>query len=141
MEKEADDMAEDALIPAALWESSAARVNAAPMAVYELSQRAEVHMAVVAGQVRFEHNNCRLFSQFVVRGRLGVCMRGSELRWSRGDGIWLTRVGGCHEESWECDCVRTRLKNFALLVMDKCGGEIHEGWATLFGEEEPALVP
>ncbi|MDE0197042.1 MAG: hypothetical protein OXH93_01205 [Caldilineaceae bacterium] len=37
MEKEADDMAEDALILAALWESSAVRVKAAPMAVYELS--------------------------------------------------------------------------------------------------------
>ena len=68
MEKEADEMAEDMLIPAALWESSAAKVNPTPMAVYELSQRAGVHMAVAAGRVRYEHNSCRLLSRFVGRG-------------------------------------------------------------------------
>ena len=71
MEKEADDLAEVALIPAELWESSAAKVNPTPMAVYELSQQAEVHMAVAAGRVRYEHNNYRLLSQFVGRGEVG----------------------------------------------------------------------
>lgn len=52
IEQEADKMAENALIPVELWESSAARVNAAPMAVYEFSQWAEVQMAVAAGGVR-----------------------------------------------------------------------------------------
>ena len=71
MEKEADDLAENALIPPDLWESSAARVNPTPMAVYELSQRAEVHMAVAAGRVRYAHNNYRLLSQFVGKGEVG----------------------------------------------------------------------
>ena len=71
MEKEADEVAENALIPPALWQSSAASVNPTPMAVYELSQRAEVHMAVAAGRVRYEHNNYRLLSQFVGRGEVG----------------------------------------------------------------------
>lgn len=57
MGKEADEMTEDALGPAALWASSAARVNSTPMAVYELSQRAEVHKADAAGRVRYEHYN------------------------------------------------------------------------------------
>ena len=71
MEKEADEMAEDALIPPDLWESSAASVDPTPMAVYELSQRAEVHMAVAAGRVRYTHKNYRLLSQFVGRGEVG----------------------------------------------------------------------
>ena len=41
------------------------------MAVYELSQRAEVHMAVAAGRVRYTHKNYRLLSQFVGRGEVG----------------------------------------------------------------------
>ncbi len=71
MEKEADEMAEDALIPPELWASSAANAAPTPMAVYELSQRAEVHMAVVAGRVRYANNNYRLLSQFVGRGAIG----------------------------------------------------------------------
>ncbi|MCY3708610.1 MAG: ImmA/IrrE family metallo-endopeptidase [Caldilineaceae bacterium] len=76
MEKEADEMAENALIPPELWKSSAARANPTPMAVYELSQRAEVHMAVAAGRVRYEHNNYRLLSQFVGRGEVGRLFEG-----------------------------------------------------------------
>ena len=71
MEKEADEMAENVLVPPALWGSSATRENPTPMAVHELSQRAEVHMAVAAGRVRYGHNNCRLLSQFVGRGEVG----------------------------------------------------------------------
>ena len=67
MEREADDSAENAFMPAALRESSAVRVNPTPMAVYELSQRAGVHMAVAAGRVRYEYNSFRLLSQFVGR--------------------------------------------------------------------------
>ena len=71
IEKEADEMAENALIPPELWKFSAASVNPTPMAVYELSQRAEVHMAVAAGRVRYAHNNYRLLSQFVGKGEVG----------------------------------------------------------------------
>ncbi len=71
MEDEADKAAEDALIPPEVWESSPASERPTPMAVYELSQRAEVHMAVVAGRVRYEHRNYRLLSQFVGRGEVG----------------------------------------------------------------------
>ena len=76
IEQEADETAENALIPLGLWESSAARENPTPMAVYELSQRAGVHMAVAAGRVRYEHNNYRLLSQFVGRGEVGRLFEG-----------------------------------------------------------------
>lgn len=55
MEKEADEMAENALIPAELWESSARRVIPTPMAVCELSQCAGVHLAVATGRMRYEN--------------------------------------------------------------------------------------
>ena len=71
MEDEADEMAEDTLIPPELWASSAASVEPTPMAVYELSQRAGVHMAVAAGRVRYESGNYRLLSQFVGKGEVG----------------------------------------------------------------------
>ncbi|MCY3993750.1 MAG: ImmA/IrrE family metallo-endopeptidase [Caldilineaceae bacterium] len=76
IEQEADETAENALIPPELWESSAARERPTPMAVYELSQQAEVHMAVAAGRVRYEHNNYRLLSQFVGRGEVGRLFEG-----------------------------------------------------------------
>ena len=70
-------MAENALIPAALWESSAVRVNPTPIAVYEISQRAGVHMAVAAGRVRYESHNYGLLSQFVGRGEVGRLYEGA----------------------------------------------------------------
>ncbi len=71
LEKQADQEARDALIPPDLWEDSPARNNPSPMAVYSLSQEAEVHMAIVAGRVRYDRNNYRLLSQFVGRGEVG----------------------------------------------------------------------
>ena len=77
IEQEADETAENALIPPGLWECSAAREHPTPMAVYELSQRAGVHMAVAAGRVRYEHKNYRLLSQFVGRGKVGRLFEGA----------------------------------------------------------------
>lgn len=67
-EKGVDEMSEYALFRSELWGPSAARVNSAPKPVYELLQRAGVQMPVAAGRVRYEHNSCRLSSQFVGRG-------------------------------------------------------------------------
>ena len=47
------------------------------MAAYEFWQRAEVHLAVAAGRVRFEHINCRLLEQFVGRGEVGRLFEGA----------------------------------------------------------------
>ena len=77
MEQEADDLAEDALIPPDVWKSSAARESPTPIAVYDLSQKAGVHMAVAAGRVRYEFKNYRLLSQFVGRGEVGRLFEGA----------------------------------------------------------------
>ena len=69
-ESQADEWAEEALIPPAVWEESTVREEPTPMAVINLAQEAGVHPAVVAGRVRHERGNFRLLSQFVGTGQV-----------------------------------------------------------------------
>ena len=75
-ETQADEWAEEALIPRVVWEASAARDDPTPMTVMNLAQALQVHPAIVAGRIRYEQRNYRLLSQFVgtgeVRRQLGV---------------------------------------------------------------------
>jgi HTH-type transcriptional regulator/antitoxin HigA len=75
-EAQADEWAEEALVPHEIWETSEARRNPTPMSVVNLSKALQVHPAIVAGKVRFEQRNYRLLSHFVgtgeVRRQLGV---------------------------------------------------------------------
>jgi HTH-type transcriptional regulator / antitoxin HigA len=75
-EAQADEWAEEALVPHAIWETSEARRNPTPMSVLNLSNALKVHPAIVAGKVRHEQRNYRLLSQFVgtgeVRRQLGL---------------------------------------------------------------------
>ncbi len=67
-EAQADQWAEEALVPHAIWETSEARRNPTPMAVVNLSKVLQVHPAVVAGRIRHEQKNYRLLSHFVGTG-------------------------------------------------------------------------
>ena len=67
-ETEADEWAQEALIPQAIWESSTVRVRSTPMEVVNLANHLEIHPAIVAGKVRYERQNYRLLSQFVGSG-------------------------------------------------------------------------
>jgi HTH-type transcriptional regulator/antitoxin HigA len=69
-EAEADQWAEEALVPLAIWETSEARRNPTPMAVVSLSKAVQVHPAVVAGKIRHEQKNYRLLSHFVGTGEV-----------------------------------------------------------------------
>lgn len=75
-EAQADQWAEEALVPGAIWETSEARRNPTPMAVVNLSRALQVHPAIVAGRIRHEEKNYRLLSHFVgtgeVRRQLGL---------------------------------------------------------------------
>ena len=75
-ETQADEWAEEALIPRVVWEASAARDDPTPMTVMNLAQALQIHPAIVAGRIRYEQRNYRLLSQFVgtgeVRRQLGV---------------------------------------------------------------------
>lgn len=64
-EQEADQIAEDALIPPEIWENNIAARHPSPSNVISLANAANVHPAVVAGRIRFETKNYRLLSHFV----------------------------------------------------------------------------
>jgi len=69
-EAQADQWAEEALVPPAIWETSEARRNPTPMAVVSLSKAVQVHPAIVAGKIRHEQKNYRLLSHFVGTGEV-----------------------------------------------------------------------
>ena len=69
-ETQADEWAQEALVPRLAWEASAARKRPTPMAVMNLARALQVHPAIIAGQVRYERKNYRLLSQFVGTGEV-----------------------------------------------------------------------
>lgn len=69
-EREADEWAEEALVPAAAWENSETKRHPTPGAVVELAHKIEVHPAVVAGRVRHERKNYRLLANFIGGGQV-----------------------------------------------------------------------
>ena len=69
-ETQADQWAEEALIPSEVWDDSEARHNPNANSVITLAQRLGIHPAIVAGRVRYERGNYRLLSQFVGTGQV-----------------------------------------------------------------------
>ena len=69
-ETEADEWAENALIPADAWNASTVKQIPRAMAVINFSSAIGVHPAIVAGRVRYERGNYRLLSQFVGTGQV-----------------------------------------------------------------------
>ena len=69
-EAQADQWAEEALVPLRVWDASEARRNPTPMAVVSLAKTLQVHPAIVAGRVRHEEKNYRLLSHFVGSGEV-----------------------------------------------------------------------
>lgn len=64
-EIEADEGASNALIPEYIWDHAAARVSHLQKDVIELANNLKIHPAIVAGRVRNETNNWRLFSKLI----------------------------------------------------------------------------
>ena len=69
-EQEADQWAQNALIPPEIWDDGVILENPGPMAVLQMAWEARVHPAVIAGRVRYETGNYRLLSQFVGTGEV-----------------------------------------------------------------------
>lgn len=69
-ETQADEWAEEALIPRAAWEASEILHRPKPQAVMNLAHELHIHPAIVAGRVRYERQNYRLLSQFVGTGEV-----------------------------------------------------------------------
>jgi HTH-type transcriptional regulator / antitoxin HigA len=69
-EREADELAQNSLIPTQSWEAASVSIRPTAMKVMTLAQEVGVHPAVVAGRVRKEKGNYRLLSQFVGTGEV-----------------------------------------------------------------------
>ena len=69
-ERDADQLAGEALIPEEVWEASPVRENPSPNGVINLAQSLGIHPAIIAGRIRRERGNYRLLSQFVGTGEV-----------------------------------------------------------------------
>ena len=69
-EQEADQWAQNALIPPEVWGDGVILEDAGPMEVMQMALKAQVHPAIVAGRIRYESGNYRLLSQFVGTGEV-----------------------------------------------------------------------
>jgi len=65
IELEANDLASEALIPRAIWRRSPARLKPSKQSIQALARELQIHPAIVAGRVRYEHKNYSLFSGLV----------------------------------------------------------------------------
>ncbi len=69
-ESEADEWAQEALIPGEEWDRSAIWLEPATLNVIYLANSLAVHPAIVAGRLRYESGNYRLLSQLVGTGQV-----------------------------------------------------------------------
>ena len=69
-EREADKLAEEALIPEEIWKSIKLDTSTSSKVVKRLAYKLGIHPAIVAGRIRYESKNYRLLSQFVATGKI-----------------------------------------------------------------------
>ena len=69
-ETEADEWAQEALIPEDEWDKSAIWLEPATLNVIYLANSLGIHPAIVAGRLRYESGNYRLLSQLVGTGKV-----------------------------------------------------------------------
>jgi HTH-type transcriptional regulator / antitoxin HigA len=70
IEREADDEAQKALIPAGLWQTEKMGKFASVADIKTLAQSAEVHEAIVAGRWQKQNNDYRKFSRLLGHGQV-----------------------------------------------------------------------
>jgi HTH-type transcriptional regulator/antitoxin HigA len=69
-EKEADRIAQNALIPKEYWKKVNLDAKDLAKEVALLSEQLKIHPAIIAGRIQFEKNNYRILSQFIGRGEV-----------------------------------------------------------------------
>lgn len=70
IEKEADDFAQEALIPSEAWEKCPARTFHSEQFLKDFAKNQEVHPAIVAGRIMREENDRRIFPKSVGQGEV-----------------------------------------------------------------------
>jgi HTH-type transcriptional regulator/antitoxin HigA len=64
-EKQADDMAIEALIPRKIWQQHPIQGKATGPKIQALAEWIKIHPAIIAGRIRFEQKNYKLLSKYV----------------------------------------------------------------------------
>jgi HTH-type transcriptional regulator/antitoxin HigA len=80
IEREANDLASDILIPQSIWRRSAARLKPTAQSIHALAHELQIHPAIVAGRVRYERKNYSLFAGMV--GYRQPQIHFPEVRWA-----------------------------------------------------------
>jgi HTH-type transcriptional regulator/antitoxin HigA len=70
LEKEADSFAQDALIPARIWNSAPARFAKSIDLLKAFARLYRIHLSIVVGRVQHERDNHAVFSEWVGRGEV-----------------------------------------------------------------------
>ena len=65
IEKEADEMTSNGLIPKKVWDRNPIAGQATTAEIYTLAAKLKIHPAIIAGRIRYEQNNYKLFSRLV----------------------------------------------------------------------------
>lgn len=69
-EKEADNLAREALVPSSKWENSPAKLIPSSIAAQSLADELGVHVAIVAGVMRYEHKNHYYLKEIVSKAEV-----------------------------------------------------------------------
>ena len=70
LEDEADKLAANSLIPRAMWRRSHLHTTPTAQGVRDFARRMRIHPAIVAGRIRRDQGNYRVFSQLVGQGEV-----------------------------------------------------------------------
>ncbi|MBW2002422.1 MAG: transcriptional regulator [Deltaproteobacteria bacterium] len=65
IEKEADEMTRNGLIPKKVWNKKPFADKATTTEVYSLAAELKIHPAIIAGRIRYEQNNYKLLSRHI----------------------------------------------------------------------------
>jgi HTH-type transcriptional regulator/antitoxin HigA len=79
IEKEANELAAEILIPRALWKRSTAHLSPSARSIEKLAAHLQISPAIVAGRIRYERQNYSLFSKLV--GYRQVRAQFPEIKW------------------------------------------------------------
>ena len=70
LEKEADVLAQNALIPEKEWDKINLQAQNLDKEIIQLSEELKIHPAIIAGRIRYEKNNYRLLTQFIGKDQI-----------------------------------------------------------------------
>jgi HTH-type transcriptional regulator / antitoxin HigA len=68
IEKEADALAGESLLPSKIWKKEKLSIAASVASIRAFAEKNRIHPAIPAGRVRFERNNFKIFDQLLGRG-------------------------------------------------------------------------